>query len=87
MVDVGAAATKEAERLLKTRRRKLHDWTALDINDVKPDGTIAVELVDQERSAPRKGEVYARVLQTLRLRETPQGLGLTVINSRLGPND
>ena len=87
VVDVGAVATKEAERLLKTRRRKLHGSTALDINDVKPDGTIAVELVDQERSAPRKGEVYARVLQTLRLRETPQGLGLTIINSRLGPND
>ena len=87
VADVGACATREAERLLKTRRRKLGDWTALDINDVKADGTIALELADQERSGPRKGEVYATVLETLKLRETPQGLRLTVINSRLGSND
>jgi hypothetical protein len=84
VADVGAAATQEAERLLKTRRRKIRGETALSITDVKADGTIALELVDQERSVPRRGDVYAEVIQTLKLRETPKGLGLTVVKSRLG---
>ena len=87
VADVGAAATKEAERLLKTRRRKLGDYTALSVTEVKNDGTIGFDLVDQERSGERKGEINSRVLGTLKLREAPKGAAPSVIKSRIGPNE
>lgn len=85
--DVGAEAEKHAARFQKSRGREIRGSIALHVDDVKTDGTILLNLIDQGTSVPHKGEVFVELKQTLRLRETPKGMSLNLVNVRRVPNN
>jgi hypothetical protein len=57
------------------------------VQEVKPDGTMAVRVSGQEASGPNKGEIYFALEETLRLEEKAGKLKLELLKVRLLPND
>ena len=82
VVDLGAAAEKHAMKFPKARRHAQEASINIGIEDVQPDGTVRLELYGQQASGPEKGEIYFTIKETLRLRETPAGLELSLVSAR-----
>jgi hypothetical protein len=78
---------KHAESFLKGKRRKYEGSIALSVQEVRPDGTMAVRVSGQEASGPNKGEIYFALKETLRLEEKAGKLKLELLKVRLLPND
>jgi len=88
MVDLGKYAEKVADSFRKSHKLgKRRGSIAIDVTDVTNDGTISLEVVGQESSGERKGDVDFSVDEKVRLRGTPGGLGLETVNVRNAPQE
>ena len=86
-VDVGKYAEKVASNYLKAHKKARHDEgsIAISMGDVSNDGSMLVEVIDQESGGERKGDINSSVDEQLRLRETPSGLHLETVSVRNAP--
>lgn len=87
-VDVDKAIEKKTYAFVKRRFESENGGDlSLDVQKVSNDGVIDLEASESISSGERKGETEFRVTERLRLRETPAGQRLEVLNMRRLPND
>jgi hypothetical protein len=88
-VDLGKYAEKVAKdfRAKHKRRGEETGSIAISLGDFGNDGSMLVEVIDQESSGERKGDVNSSIDEQLRLRETPGGLRLETVSVRNAPKE
>lgn len=81
-VDLGKAAETYATTFLKSRGREVRGSISLSVEEVKPDGTILLDVIDEGTSVPHKGEIFNRLKLMFRLRETRKGVDVSPVSAR-----
>jgi hypothetical protein len=87
-VNVGEAIAKKTYAFVKKRFTAEDNGSlALSVKSVTNDGVIELEASEECSSGDCKGETIFSVREQLRLRDTPNGLHIDIVNMRRSPND
>ncbi len=87
-VNVGEAIAKKTYAFVKKRfTAEDGGGLALSVKSVTNDGVIELKASEECSSGDCKGETIFSVREQLRLRDTPNGLHIDIVNMRRSPND
>jgi hypothetical protein len=87
-VDLGKHAEKSAKNFFASHKNEKYQGSiAISVSEVTDQGIIDLDILGQESSGERKGDIDFDLTERIRLRETPGGLRLETLNIRRLPKE